>query len=149
MSVGVIGLGYVGLPLVVAFAEAGEHVVGVDIDPRKVHAIREGESYIEDISSERLEAVLDRILPTAHYQPLARTDAVLICVPTPLTPNREPDLSAVVAATRAVARRFDAGALGSRTRPLKWTTVGRSLRSSRRRSRGSTAHRVTKAKRSR
>jgi UDP-N-acetyl-D-glucosamine dehydrogenase len=92
----VIGLGYVGLPLVVAFAEAGEDVVAVDVDPRKVAAIKAGESYIEDISSARLQAVGDRIVATAHYQPLARTDAVLICVPTPLTPNREPDLGALV-----------------------------------------------------
>jgi UDP-N-acetyl-D-glucosamine dehydrogenase len=86
----------VGLPLVVAFAEAGEDVVAVDVDPRKVAAIKAGESYIEDISSARLQAVGDRIVATAHYQPLARTEAVLICVPTPLTPNREPDLGALV-----------------------------------------------------
>jgi UDP-N-acetyl-D-glucosamine dehydrogenase len=96
MSIGVIGLGYVGLPLVVAFAEAGQEVVGVDVDPRKVAAVKAGDSYIEDISSDRLRAVLPRIQATSHYQPLARTDAVLICVPTPLTPNREPDLSALV-----------------------------------------------------
>jgi UDP-N-acetyl-D-glucosamine dehydrogenase len=95
MSVGVIGLGYVGLPLAVAFAEAGEEVVGVDVDPLKVNAISSGESYIEDISSERLRAALPRIEATSHYQPLARADAVLICVPTPLTANREPDLSAL------------------------------------------------------
>jgi UDP-N-acetyl-D-glucosamine dehydrogenase len=95
MSVGVIGLGYVGLPLAVAFAEAGEEVVGVDVDPLKVNAISSGESYIEDISSERLKAALPRIEATSHYQPLARADAVLICVPTPLTANREPDLSAL------------------------------------------------------
>jgi UDP-N-acetyl-D-glucosamine dehydrogenase len=95
MSVGVIGLGYVGLPLAVAFAEAGEEVVGVDVDPLKVNAISSGESYIEDISSERLRAALPRIGATSHYQPLARADAVLICVPTPLTANREPDLSAL------------------------------------------------------
>ena len=55
MTVGVIGLGYVGLPLAVAFAEAGEHVVAVDVDERKISAIEAGESYIEDISSERLQ----------------------------------------------------------------------------------------------
>src|SRR5207248_11332655 len=91
MSVGVVGLGYVGLPLVVAFAEAGEQVVAVDIDPRKVAAVKNGESYIEDIPSERLGAVQSLIHVTAHYQPLARTDAAINCVPTPLTPNREPE----------------------------------------------------------
>src|SRR5256885_7646466 len=104
MSIGVIGLGYVGLPLAVAFAEAGEQVVAVDVDPRKIAAIRAGESYIEDISSERLANVLSSIQATSHYQPLARTDAVLICVPTPLTPNREPDLSALRAAARALGQ---------------------------------------------
>src|ERR1700733_10621363 len=101
MSVGVIGLGYVGLPLVVAFAEAGEQVVAVDVDPRKISAIRAGESYVEDITSERLAAVLPSIHATSHYQPLARTDAVLICVPTPLTANREPDLGPLKSAAQA------------------------------------------------
>ena len=72
VSVGVIGLGYVGLPLVVAFAEAGEQVVAVDLDPRKVAAVTAGESYIEDIASERLKAVLSSIDVTSLYQPLAR-----------------------------------------------------------------------------
>jgi UDP-N-acetyl-D-glucosamine dehydrogenase len=103
MSVGVIGLGYVGLPLAVAFAEAGQEVVAVDVDPRKIHAIKSGESYIEDIPSERLAAVLPMIEATAHYQPLARADAVLICVPTPLTPNREPDLEALRGSATALS----------------------------------------------
>src|SRR5947209_19394001 len=111
MSVGVIGLGYVGLPLVVAFAEAGESVVAVDVDPRKIAAIKAGESYVEDISSERLQAVLDRVHATSHYQPLARTDAVIICVPTPLTPNREPDLGALTSAANALGQVLQRGQL--------------------------------------
>jgi UDP-N-acetyl-D-glucosamine dehydrogenase len=111
MSIGVIGLGYVGLPLAVAFAEAGEDVVAVDVDPRKIAAIAAGESYIEDVSSEALRAVLDRIEATSHYQPLARTDAVLICVPTPLTPNREPDLSALLNAASALGQVLQRGQL--------------------------------------
>ncbi len=111
MSVGVIGLGYVGLPLAVAFAEAGEDVVAVDVDPRKIAAIRAGESYIEDISSERLAAVLPQIHATSHYQPLARADAVLICVPTPLTANREPDLSALISSARALGLVLQRGQL--------------------------------------
>ncbi len=102
MSVGVIGLGYVGLPLAVAFAEAGEQVVAVDVDEGKVAAVRKGRSYVEDISSERLQAVLPLIEASTHYAPLARTDAVLICVPTPLTANREPDLGPLVAAGQAL-----------------------------------------------
>jgi UDP-N-acetyl-D-glucosamine dehydrogenase len=111
MSIGVIGLGYVGLPLVVAFAEAGEQVVAVDVDPRKVAAITAGDSYIEDIPSERLRGLLEQIQATSHYQPLARTDAVLICVPTPLTVNREPDLSALTAAGDALGLVLQRGQL--------------------------------------
>jgi UDP-N-acetyl-D-glucosamine dehydrogenase len=111
LSVGVIGLGYVGLPLAVAFAQAGEQVVAVDVDPRKVAAIQAGESYVEDIPSEALRAVLPKIQATSHYQPLARTDAVLICVPTPLTPNREPDLSALISAARGLGQVLQRGQL--------------------------------------
>jgi UDP-N-acetyl-D-glucosamine dehydrogenase len=111
MSVGVIGIGYVGLPLAVAFAEAGEDVVAVDLDPRKVAAIRAGESYVEDVSSERLQAVRSRIDPTSHYQPLARADAVLICVPTPLTANREPDLGSLVSSAQALGQVLQRGQL--------------------------------------
>jgi UDP-N-acetyl-D-glucosamine dehydrogenase len=104
-------LGYVGLPLAVAFAEAGDEVVAVDVDPRKVAAVNAGESYVEDIEDERLQAVLPQLQPTSHYQPLARTDAVLICVPTPLTPNREPDLSALIAAGRGLGQVLQRGQL--------------------------------------
>jgi UDP-N-acetyl-D-glucosamine dehydrogenase len=102
MSIGVIGLGYVGLPLAVAFAEAGEHVVAVDVDEGKVASIEAGRSYIEDIPSERLRDALPDIEAWTHYAPLARTDAVLICVPTPLSANREPDLGPLIAAGRAL-----------------------------------------------
>jgi UDP-N-acetyl-D-glucosamine dehydrogenase len=103
MSIGVVGLGYVGLPLVVAFARAGEDVVAVDIDQTKIAALKAGESYIEDISSAELQAVLPRVQPTTHFAPLARTDAIIICVPTPLSPNREPDLGPLRASAEALA----------------------------------------------
>jgi len=109
--IGVIGLGYVGLPLVVAFAEAGEDVVAVDVDPRKVEAIAQGESYIEDVPSERLAALRERISASTRFAPLAQAEAVLICVPTPLTPNREPDLSALTAASEELARVVQRGQL--------------------------------------
>ncbi len=111
VSVGIIGLGYVGLPLAVAFAEAGEDVVAVDIDPLKIAAIKAGESYVQDVSDERLHAVLPQIHATSNFQPLARTDAVLICVPTPLTPNREPDLSALTGAARGLGQVLQRGQL--------------------------------------
>src|ERR1700740_346806 len=111
MTVGVIGLGYVGLPLAVSFAEAGEHVVAVDVDERKISAIEAGESYIEDISSERLRAALPNIEAWNHFASLARTDAVIICVPTPLTPNREPDLEPLISAGRALGQVVQRGQL--------------------------------------
>ncbi len=111
MTVGVIGLGYVGLPLAVAFAEAGEDVVAVDLDERKISAIEAGQSYIEDISSERLAAALPRIQAWTHFAPLARADAVIICVPTPLTPNREPDLEPLIGAGRALGHVVQRGQL--------------------------------------
>jgi UDP-N-acetyl-D-glucosamine dehydrogenase len=111
MSIGVIGLGYVGLPLAVAFAEAGQQVVAVDVDPAKIAAIEAGESYIEDIASERLAAVAERIDASVHYAPLARCEAVLICVPTPLTANREPDLRPLLSAATSLASVVQRGQL--------------------------------------
>jgi UDP-N-acetyl-D-glucosamine dehydrogenase len=111
MAIGVVGLGYVGLPLAVGFAEAGERIVAVDVDDAKVAAVRAGQSYVEDISSERLAAVRDQIDAQTHYAPLARTDAVLICVPTPLTANREPDLGPLLSATRGLAEIAQQGQL--------------------------------------
>jgi UDP-N-acetyl-D-glucosamine dehydrogenase len=96
-------MGYVGLPLAVAFAQEGCDVIAVDVDSRKVDALGAGESYIEDVSSEVLRAVAGRIHATTRYADLAKADAVLVCVPTPLTPNREPDLGPLVDATRALA----------------------------------------------
>ena len=102
-TVGVIGLGYVGLPLAVAFAQEGCDVIAVDVDSRKIEALAAGESYIEDVSSEQLAQVAERIHATTRYARLAKADAVLICVPTPLTRNREPDLGPLIDATRALA----------------------------------------------
>src|SRR2546421_11790902 len=102
-TVGIIGLGYVGLPLAVAFAEEGCEVVAVDADPRKVEAVAAGDSYVEDVASDDLRRVGARIEATTRYQPLSGADAVLICVPTPLTPNREPDLGSLIDASRALA----------------------------------------------
>jgi UDP-N-acetyl-D-glucosamine dehydrogenase len=111
MSIGIVGLGYVGLPLAVAFAEAGHDVVALDVDVRKVEAIREGRSYIEDISSERLQGAVARIEATTRPAALAHTDAILICVPTPLTANREPDLGPLLDSGQALAGILQAGQL--------------------------------------
>jgi UDP-N-acetyl-D-glucosamine dehydrogenase len=103
MTVAIVGLGYVGLPLAVAFAEAGEDVVGFDTDPSKLAAIADGDSYIEDIPSARLQAVAERITPTADPEALRAAQAIVIAVPTPLTENREPDLGPLEAASAMVA----------------------------------------------
>ncbi len=111
MAVGIIGLGYVGLPLAVGFAEAGQPVIAVDIDDAKVAAIQAGKSYVEDIASDRLQAVADHITADTDMGALRRADAVLICVPTPLTANREPDLGPLLGASRALADVLQRGQL--------------------------------------
>src|SRR6201996_2603584 len=111
MKVGVVGLGYVGLPLTVAFAEAGDDVVALDVDPLKVSAVAAGDSYIEDISSERLRSVLPKIRATYRYADLAQAAAVIICVPTPLSENREPDLGPLDAAAKSLALVLQPGQL--------------------------------------
>ena len=111
MTVGVIGMGYVGLPLAVAFAEVGHDVVAVDVDRRKVDALSSASSYVEDVSDDELQAILPRLEATTRPAALARCDAVLICVPTPLTSNREPDLGPLVSATRSLAGVMQPGQL--------------------------------------
>ena len=103
--VGVIGLGYVGLPLAVAFAESGATVLGVDLDPRRVANITAGKSFIEDVPSDTLSALVRAERLTAHsgVDPLKDADAIIICVPTPLGKSKEPDISFIVAAADAVA----------------------------------------------
>jgi UDP-N-acetyl-D-glucosamine dehydrogenase len=103
MRIGVVGLGYVGLPLAVAFAEEGHDVVGLEADPRKIDALAEGRSYIEDVSSERLADLDGQLIPTSRFPDLSSCDAVIICVPTPLTNYREPDLSYMVDAATSLA----------------------------------------------
>jgi len=103
MKVGIIGLGYVGLPLAVAFAEAGADVVGVDADSRKVERLRRSKSDVEDIASDRLREVAPRFTATTEHEHLGGCDAVLICVPTPLANQREPDLSYIVDSATALS----------------------------------------------
>ena len=100
-----------GLPLALAFAEEGHTVAGVDSDSRRAAALAAGESYIEDVSSERLAAVSDRLSAGTRYAELADCDAVMIAVPTPLTTNREPDLGPMISAGTALAGVLRAGQL--------------------------------------
>jgi len=102
--VGVLGLGYVGLPLAVAFAEAGFHVIGIDVDARKVEAINRQESYIEDIPSATLARLPHPITATTDFAALATCDTVSVCVPTPLSKTGDPDVSYIISAADAIAR---------------------------------------------
>ena len=104
MKIGIIGLGYVGLPLAAAFAEAGHEVVGLDTDVRKVESLREGRSYVEDVPDDALAPLAGHIRPTADHADLASCNAVIVCVPTPLTSAREPDLTYLVESATALSR---------------------------------------------
>jgi UDP-N-acetyl-D-glucosamine dehydrogenase len=104
MKIGIVGLGYVGLPLAVAFAEAGHEVIGLDADSRKIDALNEGRSYIEDIPSAALAPLGERLRATPRHADLASCNAVVICVPTPLTSSREPDLTYLLEAATGLAQ---------------------------------------------
>jgi UDP-N-acetyl-D-glucosamine dehydrogenase len=129
--IGVIGLGYVGLPLAVAFAEAGLNVIGIDVNEKRVAAINRGESPVSDVDSERLARLVDpdgydnnvtgrapngydragRLRASASFDALEEIHAVIICVPTPLTATKEPDLSYIISAADAIAQRLRPGML--------------------------------------
>jgi UDP-N-acetyl-D-glucosamine dehydrogenase len=110
--VGIIGLGYVGLPLARAFADAGYRVLGFDTDPVKVEKLARGESYIGHIPDESVASMAGAgFEATDRFERLGEADAVIICVPTPLTEARDPDLGYVVASARAVAATLRAGQL--------------------------------------
>jgi UDP-N-acetyl-D-glucosamine dehydrogenase len=118
--VGVIGLGYVGLPLASTIAEAGFSAVGFDTKTTKIEALRRRESYIRHVPAARLEKLISTeppargragLYPSADFADLAQCDGVLICVPTPLTENREPDLSYIVSTAEAVAAHLRPGQL--------------------------------------
>jgi len=110
--VGIIGLGYVGLPLAQAFTSGGYRVLGFDIDATKVDKVNRGESYIGHLDSQMVQSMKERGLgATADFSRLSEPDAVLICVPTPLTLAREPDLSYVENSARAIGATLRAGQL--------------------------------------
>ncbi len=104
-TVGVVGLGYVGLPLALVFEEAGFPVLGFDVDPAKPEALNRGETYIKHIGAERVAAAFarGRISATSGFSRLAECDTILICVPTPLGKHREPDISYIRRTAEAIA----------------------------------------------
>ncbi|MBW2234419.1 MAG: nucleotide sugar dehydrogenase [Deltaproteobacteria bacterium] len=120
--IGVIGLGYVGLPLALEFAKAGFRVAGIDLNADKIRVLQEGRSYIEDVPSEELAAVMKdgRFSASTDSVQLSSIDVINICVPTPLTRTKDPDVSHLVAALESIQRRLRSGQmviLGSTTYP--------------------------------
>ncbi|MBI4386386.1 MAG: nucleotide sugar dehydrogenase [Elusimicrobia bacterium] len=111
--VGVLGLGYVGLPLCVEFARRGFEVSGFDVSERLVRDLKGGRSHVLDVASETIRDLVrsGRFSPTTRFDRLGRADAIVICVPTPLRKSKEPDVSYILSATREVSRRLRRGQL--------------------------------------
>ncbi|MDI6777074.1 MAG: nucleotide sugar dehydrogenase [Syntrophales bacterium] len=110
-NIGVIGVGYVGLPLVIEFLKAGFRVAGFDVDDEKVRLLREGKSYIKHISSSTLTSHRSLFTPTTDFSYLSAMECIIICVPTPLNKNREPDMSYVFNTTKTIAQHLRKGQL--------------------------------------
>ncbi len=112
-KVGVIGLGYVGLPLIQAFVSAGYHTLGFDVDLSKVDQLLSGKSYISHISAEWISSSIaeETFVPTGDMNRLSEVDVILICVPTPLDSDRDPDLQYVIGTTRTIAQHLRCGQL--------------------------------------
>ena len=112
-KVGIVGLGYVGLPLAVEFAEAGFTVIGIDVQAEKVAALNRGESYIQDVPTDTVAGLVrgKRLSATTDFAVLADVDTVNICVPTPLRKTKDPDMSYVIAACERIAEFFHPGML--------------------------------------
>ena len=112
-QVGIVGLGYVGLPLAAEFARSGFEVTGIDVDPRKVSAINRGLSHVRDVPSEEVARLVKQGLLRAakDYGPVAELDTVNICVPTPLRKTRDPDLSFILAAVEEIQKHLHRGML--------------------------------------
>src|SRR5260221_2807901 len=112
-EVAILGLGYVGLPLSVEFADAGFAVTGFDLSADKVDGVNRGESHIKDVPSARVKELVDRgrLRASRDFDELGRPDALIICVPTPLSKPKDPDLSMVLDAAKAIAARLRPGQL--------------------------------------
>src|SRR5215475_14080998 len=112
-SVCVVGLGYVGLPLAIQFARSGAAVLGLDIDQNKVDQVNHGRSYIKHIAAKTISEVLKakRLAASTDFSHIKKADAVIICVPTPLNKNREPDISYIIETGRKIAPHLQKGTL--------------------------------------
>jgi UDP-N-acetyl-D-glucosamine dehydrogenase len=112
-DIAVVGLDYVGLPLSLQFARCGVNVLGLDVDPEKVNALNEGRSYIKHVSPESVadQVKANRLEAATDFSRVDEVDAVIICVPTPLNKNREPDIAYILQTGRAVAPHLRKGTL--------------------------------------
>jgi UDP-N-acetyl-D-glucosamine dehydrogenase len=113
LKVAIVGLGYVGLPLALQFSRSGVNVLGLDIDSEKVLALNQGRSYIKHVTAEAVadQVKMDRLVASADFTRVSEVHAVIICVPTPLNKNREPDISYVLETGRAIAPHLRQGTL--------------------------------------
>src|SRR5438477_254308 len=113
MKIAVIGLGYVGLPLSLQFARSCTEVIGIDVDPQKVELLNKGQSYIKHIASADIAELLNtkKFFASTDFSRVKEVEAIILCVPTPLSKNREPDISFIVETGRAIAPFLPKGAL--------------------------------------
>ena len=113
MKICIIGLGYVGLPLAIQFARSGAEVIGLDVDRAKVDQVNRGRSYIKHIAAKTIGEVLKakRLTASTDFSQIKKAEAVIICVPTPLSKNREPDISFIIETGRKIAPHLQKGAL--------------------------------------
>lgn len=113
MKIAIVGLGYVGLPLALQFTRSGVEVLGLDIDPPKVVSLNEGKSYIKHIESSAIAEAVNsgRFAATTEFKRIRETEAVIICVPTPLNKNREPDISFIIETGSSIAPHLQKGML--------------------------------------
>jgi UDP-N-acetyl-D-glucosamine dehydrogenase len=111
--VGIVGLGYVGLPLAVEFARAGFTVTGIDISQEKTRRVNAGDSYVGDIPSDTLQPLVEsgKLRATSDFSAVLELDTINICVPTPLRKTKDPDMSFIVSSCQEIARHFHAGQL--------------------------------------
>ncbi len=104
-EIGIIGLGYVGLPLAIEFCRAGTHVIGLDLDPEKIDLLSQGKSYIKHIPNEDINQLIqgEKFKGSTEHSLISQLDCILICVPTPLNKNREPDMSYVISTAQKIS----------------------------------------------
>ena len=116
MKISVVGLGYVGLPLSIQFARSGVTVLGIDVDSKKVELLNSGQSYIRHVSEAGIREMVDegKFIATTDFSRIREVEAVIICVPTPLNKNREPDISFILETGRSIAPYLKSGEADSR-----------------------------------